>query len=54
METQIKFMVVGHHSREQQARALAYQIGPSAHVMIDPEDHGAVLLSGLPSKIVGW
>ncbi|HHD1951930.1 TPA: hypothetical protein ACWSUY_003712 [Klebsiella pneumoniae] len=41
VETQIKFVVVGHHSREQQARALAYQIGPSAHVMIDPEDHGA-------------
>lgn len=41
METQIKFVVVGHHSREQQARALAYQIGPTAHVMIDPDSHGA-------------
>lgn len=41
METQIKFAVIGHHSREQQARALAYQIGPAAHVMIDPDSHGA-------------
>lgn len=41
METQIKFVVVGHHSREPQARALAYQIGPSAHVVIDPGNHGA-------------
>ncbi|EMO3785737.1 TPA: hypothetical protein ACPYWN_003137 [Klebsiella oxytoca] len=41
METQVKFAVVGHHSREPQARALAYQIGPTAHVMIDPGNHGA-------------
>lgn len=41
METQVKFVVVGHRSRELQARALAYQIGPSAHVMIDPDSHGA-------------
>lgn len=41
METQVKFVVVGHHSREPQARALAYQIGPSTHVMIDPDSHGA-------------
>lgn len=41
METQVKFVVVGHHSRESQARALAYQIGPDAHVMIDQENHGA-------------
>ncbi|MBJ9108667.1 hypothetical protein [Citrobacter koseri] len=41
METQVKFVVVGHHSREPQARALAYQIGPTAHVMIDPDNHGA-------------
>lgn len=41
METQIKFVVIGHHSREQQARALAYHIGPSAHVTIDRGNHGA-------------
>lgn len=41
METQVKFVVVGHHSRELQARSLAYQIGPDAHVIVDPERHGA-------------
>lgn len=41
METQIKFVVVGHHSREPQARELAYQISPTSHVIIDPENHGA-------------
>lgn len=38
---EIKFVVVCHHSREPQARALAYQLGPDAHVMTDPENHGA-------------
>ncbi|HEE0042131.1 TPA: hypothetical protein R8G25_003032 [Citrobacter freundii] len=41
VETQVKFVVVAHHSREQQARALAYHIGPAAHAMIDPGNHGA-------------
>lgn len=41
MAEKIKFVVIGHRSREPQARALAYQIGPSAHVMIDPDSHGA-------------
>ncbi len=41
MDEKIKFVVIGHHSREPQARALAYQIAPSAHVMIDPDSHGA-------------
>lgn len=41
MDEKIKFVVIGHHSREHQARALAYQIGPTTHVMIDPDNHGA-------------
>lgn len=41
MDEKIKFVVIGHHSREPLARALAYQIGPTAHVMIDPDNHGA-------------
>ncbi|EPO4913333.1 TPA: hypothetical protein OPR07_000167 [Citrobacter koseri] len=41
VDEKIKFVVIGHNSREPQARALAYQIGPTAHVMIDPDNHGA-------------
>lgn len=39
MLTDIKFCVVGHHARRQQAEALALSI--SAHLLIDEGDHGA-------------
>ena len=39
MLTDIKFCVVGHHARRQQAEALAMSIG--AHLLIDEGDHGA-------------
>ncbi len=39
METQIKFVVVGHHSRYTQARSLAEFLG--AVLLIDSGDHGA-------------
>lgn len=37
----IKFAVVSHHSREQMARSLAYQLGVDAHIFVDAGDHGA-------------
>lgn len=36
---QMKFVVVGHHSRRQQADSLASHIG--AHLVIDEDNHGA-------------
>lgn len=36
---EIKFVVVGHHARRQQAEALAVSIG--AHLLLDEENHGA-------------
>ena len=39
METQIKFVVVGHHSRYMQARSLAESL--DAFLLIDSWDHGA-------------
>ncbi|MCW0974375.1 hypothetical protein OK412_08665 [Pantoea sp. JV6] len=39
METQIKFVVVGHHSRRHQAEQLAESI--NAHLLIDECEHGA-------------
>lgn len=39
MAEEIKFVVVGHHARRQQAEALASAIG--AHLLIDDGNHGA-------------
>lgn len=39
METQIKFVVVGHHSRREMATSLAASL--NAHLLIDEADHGA-------------
>ncbi|HCL8932540.1 TPA: hypothetical protein N2155_002544 [Enterobacter hormaechei] len=39
MLTDIKFCIVGHHARRQQAEALAMSIG--AHLLLDEENHGA-------------
>lgn len=39
METQIKFVVVGHHSRHRQALCLAESLG--AVLLMDSGDHGA-------------
>lgn len=39
METQIKFVVVGHHSRRHQAEQLAESL--NAHLLIDGGQHGA-------------
>lgn len=39
METQIKFVVVGHHSRRHQAEKLADLL--NAHLLIDEGQHGA-------------
>lgn len=39
MAEEIKFCVVGHHARRQQAEGLAMCIG--AHLLIDEENHGA-------------
>lgn len=39
METQIKFGVVGHHSRRHQAEHLAWSL--NAHLLIDESQHGA-------------
>lgn len=39
MAEQIKFVVVGHHRRRQQAEVLASTLG--AHLLIDDGDHGA-------------
>ncbi|QWR81951.1 hypothetical protein G4U62_16230 [Cronobacter sakazakii] len=39
VETQVKFVVVGHHSRHQQALCLAESLG--AVLLIDSGDHGA-------------
>ncbi|WP_049294044.1 hypothetical protein [Franconibacter helveticus] len=39
VETQIRFVVVGHHSRYISATLLAYELG--AHLLIDEGDHGA-------------
>lgn len=39
MLTDIKFCVVGHHARRQQAEALASALG--AHLLIDDGNHGA-------------
>ncbi|OUF09464.1 hypothetical protein AZZ95_001167 [Enterobacter roggenkampii] len=39
MAENIKFVVVGHHARRQQAEALASAIG--AHLLIDDGNHGA-------------
>lgn len=39
MGEDIKFVVVGHHARQQQAEALAMRNG--AHLLLDEENHGA-------------
>lgn len=39
METQVKYVVVGHHARRAQAEMLASSLG--AHLLIDDGDHGA-------------
>ena len=39
MAEEIKFVVVGHHARRQQAEALTSAIG--AHLLIDGGNHGA-------------
>lgn len=39
VETQIRFVVVGHHARRALAERLALKLG--AHLLIDEEDHGA-------------
>lgn len=39
METQIKFVVVGHHSRRDKAKRLAHYF--NAHLLIDEGDNGA-------------
>lgn len=39
MAEEIKYVVVGHHARRQQAEALASAIG--AHLLIDDDNHGA-------------
>lgn len=39
MEAQIKFVVVGHHSRRDKAHRLAHYF--NAHLLIDEADHGA-------------
>ncbi|MGN8076647.1 hypothetical protein ACTJK1_19615 [Enterobacter sp. 22104] len=39
MQTDIKFCVVGHHARRQQAEALASAVG--AYLLIDDGNHGA-------------
>lgn len=39
MAKEIKFVVVGHHARRQQAEALASALG--AHLLIDDANHGA-------------
>ncbi|WP_262120404.1 hypothetical protein [Serratia ficaria] len=39
VETQIAFVVVGHHERREQAASLAGSLG--AHLLIDEEHHGA-------------
>ena len=39
METQVKFVVVGHHSRYASAALLAGELG--AHLLIDEQNHGA-------------
>ncbi|WP_419776591.1 hypothetical protein [Pantoea agglomerans] len=41
VETQIKFVVVGHHSRIEQACALACSIGPASNMIIDEGYNGA-------------
>lgn len=39
METQVRFVVVGHHSRRHEAYKLAHLF--DAHILIDEADHGA-------------
>ncbi len=39
MEAQIKFVVVGHHSRRHQAEQMAWSM--RAHLLIDEDQHGA-------------
>lgn len=39
VETQVKYVVVGHHSRYASAALLAGELG--AHLLIDEENHGA-------------
>ncbi len=39
VETQVKFVVVGHHSRHKQALCLAESLG--AVLLIDSGNHGA-------------
>lgn len=39
VETQVKFVVVGHHARQARAERLADNLG--AHLLIDEEDRGA-------------
>lgn len=41
VETQVKFIVVGHHKRIKQASALAAAIGPACTMLIDERDSGA-------------
>lgn len=41
VETQVKFIVVGHHKRIVQAFALAASIGPNCTMLIDEQDRGA-------------
>lgn len=39
MEAQVKYVVVGHHARREQAEMVAISLG--AHLLIDDGDHGA-------------
>ncbi|MGQ7121497.1 hypothetical protein ACUN9Z_27510, partial [Escherichia sp. HC-CC4] len=41
VETQVKFIVVGHHKRIEQASALAAAIGPTCTMLIDEQYSGA-------------
>lgn len=41
VETQVKFIVVGHHKRIEQASALAAAIGPACTMLIDEQYSGA-------------
>lgn len=41
METQIKFIVVGHHVRREMASKLAWSLGEHCVLLIDEEDSGA-------------
>lgn len=41
VETQVRFVIVAHRDREAMARSLAYSLGETAHVIVDPDSNGA-------------